>query len=99
MDDLDKDNKSESEIDKDGQSPQIAECQNQQMTMQKEKEKEKEKEEESDSDDLDDKHWFLKYAARWSEPIEATGAILLNPVQLEKYLKLHFCAAARKNAK
>ena len=51
--------------------------------------------EESDSDnddDLDDENWYLKYAARWSLPIEVTGDILLNPVELKMYLKSHLHA-------
>jgi hypothetical protein len=46
-----------------------------------------EKEDLDSDDDLDDENWYLKYAARWSVPIEVTGGILLNPVELTMYLK------------
>lgn len=45
-----------------------------------------ENEDSSDDDCLDDDKWYLKHSERWSEPIEVSGAILLNPVELQKHL-------------
>ena len=72
---------------------QIAESQPQRMKENCPKMTEKEEESDCDNDDdLDDEQWYLKYAVRWSGPIEVTGDILLNPVELEKYLKSHLHA-------
>ena len=72
---------------------QIAESQPQQLKENCPKMTEKEEESDCDNDDdLDDEQWYLKYAARWSGPIEVTGDILLNPVELKMYLKSHLHA-------
>lgn len=47
-----------------------------------------ENEDSSDDDCLDDEKWYSKHSERWSESIEVSGAILLNPVELQKHLTM-----------
>ena len=44
----------------------------------------------SDDEWLDDEQWYCEHVAQWTGHVDVSGAVLLNPTELDRLLNAHF---------